>query len=47
MSKVLILTDSTAYLPETYIQTLPIRVTPLVLNWEGKTYRGRHRYSTQ
>jgi len=39
MSKVLILTDSTAYLPETYIQTLPIRVTPLVLNWEGKTYR--------
>jgi len=39
MSKVLIMTDSTAYLPDEFIRALPIQVIPLVLNWQGKTYR--------
>lgn len=39
MKKVAIVTDSTAYLPKEFIDTLPIRVVPLTLNWEGKSYR--------
>jgi len=39
MSKVVILTDSTAYLPQEYLDTLPIEVIPLSLIWDGKTYR--------
>jgi len=39
MSKVAIVTDSTAYLPQEYIDELPIRVVPLTLNWDGETYR--------
>ncbi len=39
MKKVAIVTDSTAYLPKEYIDTLPIRVVPLTLNWDGKSYR--------
>ncbi len=36
---VIILTDSTAYLPQDYVARHPIRVIPLTLNWEGQTYR--------
>ena len=39
MSSVSILTDSSAYLPKELIAKYPIRVVPLTLNWEGKTYR--------
>jgi DegV family protein with EDD domain len=39
MKKVAIVTDSTAYLPQNYIDSLPIRVVPLSLTWEGQTYR--------
>lgn len=39
MNKVVILTDSTTYLPQNYIDSLPIEVIPLSLIWEGNTYR--------
>ncbi len=39
MSNVVILTDSTAYIPKEISQMLPIRVVPLSLILEGKTYR--------
>lgn len=39
MKKVAIVTDSTAYLPQEYIDDLNIKVVPLTLNWDGKTYR--------
>ncbi len=39
MSKVIILTDSTAYLPQEYVDSLPIDILPLLVNWDGKTYR--------
>jgi DegV family protein with EDD domain len=39
MNPVLILTDSSAYLPAEYVERYPIRVIPLTLNWDGKTYR--------
>lgn len=39
MKKVAIVTDSTAYLPQEFIESLPIRVVPLTVNWDGKTYR--------
>ncbi|MCX6056395.1 MAG: DegV family protein [Chloroflexi bacterium] len=39
MKKVAIVTDSTAYLPQEYLDSLPIHVVPLTLNWDGKTYR--------
>ena len=39
MNKVAIVTDSTAYLPQSYIDDLSINVVPLSLNWEGKNYR--------
>ena len=39
MSKVIVLTDSTAYIPQKYIDSLPIEVVPLLVTWDGKTYR--------
>lgn len=39
MNKVSIVTDSTAYLPQEFIDSLGISVVPLSLNWDGKTYR--------
>jgi len=39
MKKVAIVTDSTAYLPQEYVDSLPIRVVPLTVNWDGETYR--------
>lgn len=39
MNKVFIVTDSTAYLPQEYIDELPIKVVPLTVNWDGETYR--------
>lgn len=39
MNPVIILTDSTDYLPAELVASLPIRVLPLTLNWDGKTYR--------
>jgi DegV family protein with EDD domain len=38
MNKVVILTDSTAYIPQEYIDSLPIEVIPLSVIWDGKTY---------
>ncbi len=39
MNPVIILTDSSAYLPAELVASLPIRVLPLTVNWDGKTYR--------
>lgn len=39
MNKVSIVTDSTAYLPQEYIDSLGITIVPLTVNWDGKTYR--------
>ncbi len=39
MSKVVIVTDSTAYLPQSYVDDLGVEVVPLTLNWDGKSYR--------
>lgn len=39
MSPVMILTDSSAYLPPDLVACHPIRVIPLTLNWEGQIYR--------
>ena len=39
MSKVAIVTDSTAYLPEELIKQYNITVLPLSIIWEGKSYR--------
>ena len=39
MNKVIILTDSTAYIPQEYVDSLPIRVLPLSVIWDGKSYR--------
>ncbi len=39
MSRVTIVTDSTAYLPQEYVQQYSIRVIPLTFTWDGKTYR--------
>ena len=38
MSKVAIVTDSTAYIPKEYIEQYNITVVPLVLIWGEKTY---------
>jgi fatty acid-binding protein DegV len=35
MSKVVILTDSTAYLPDELVAEYNIRVLPLAIIWEG------------
>ncbi len=39
MHPVMILTDSSAYLPPELVASYPIRVIPLTLNWDGQTYR--------
>ncbi len=39
MSKVRILTDSSAYLPQAYVDQLNIHVLPLILILDGKEYR--------
>jgi len=39
MTGVLIITDSSAYLPQKYIDQYGIDVLPLSLIWEGQTYR--------
>ncbi len=39
MKKVVIVTDSTAYLPDKYLEELNIKVVPLTVNWDGKSYR--------
>lgn len=39
MKKVAILTDSSAYLPQSIVEDLGIHVVPLTLHWEGESYR--------
>lgn len=39
MKKVAIVTDSTAYLPQQYVDEFGIHVLPLTLQWDGKSYR--------
>jgi DegV family protein with EDD domain len=39
MSKVVILTDSTACIPQEYVDSLPIKIIPLSVIWDGKSYR--------
>jgi DegV family protein with EDD domain len=39
MSKVVVVTDSTAYIPQELLQRHGIRVAPLYVNWDGRTYR--------
>ena len=38
MDKVIIATDSSAYLPKDYVDQFQIPVLPLTVNWEGKSY---------
>ncbi len=38
MDKVIIATDSSAYLPKEYVDQYQIPVLPLIVNWEGKSY---------
>lgn len=38
MKKVIVITDSSAYLPPFQTDSLPIEVIPLYLTWEGKSY---------
>ena len=39
MNKVVIVSDSTAYLPQNYVDDLGIQIVPLTLNWDGVSYR--------
>jgi DegV family protein with EDD domain len=39
MNKVVVITDSSAYLPQKYVDELGVVVLPLTLNWEGVNYR--------
>lgn len=39
MKKVVVMTDSSAYLPQQYVEELGIVVLPLTLNWDGVNYR--------
>lgn len=39
MSRIAVVTDSTAYIPEDLLQKYGIRVVPVRLIWEGVTYR--------
>jgi DegV family protein with EDD domain len=39
MSKIAIITDSTAYLPKEFVDRHNIRVVPLKIHWNEKTYR--------
>ena len=38
MKKVKIFTDSTAYIPQEYVDKYDIGIIPLTLNWLGKSY---------
>ncbi len=38
MKKVKIFTDSTAYIPQDYVDKYDIGIIPLTLNWLGKSY---------
>jgi len=38
MNRVIIATDSSAYLPKEYVDQFQIPVLPLTVNWEGKSY---------
>jgi DegV family protein with EDD domain len=38
MNKVIIATDSSAYLPKEHVDRYQIPVLPLIVNWEGKSY---------
>lgn len=38
MNNVIIVTDSSAYLPKAYVDQYQIPVVPLMVNWEGKSY---------
>ena len=38
MKKVAIVTDSSAYLPQEFVDALGIHVLPLTLHWDGETY---------
>ena len=38
MNNVIIVTDSSAYLPKAYVDQYQIPVVPLTVNWEGKSY---------
>jgi len=39
MNKVIIVTDSSAYLPQTIVDQYQIPILPLILTWQGKQYR--------
>lgn len=39
MKKVAIITDSTAYLPQSIVEELGICTVPLTLHWDGESYR--------
>jgi DegV family protein with EDD domain len=39
MAKVVVVTDSTAYIPADLIQRHGLQVAPLYVNWDGQTYR--------
>lgn len=39
MKKVVIVTDSTAYLPQEYVEDLGVSVVPLTFTWDGVSYR--------
>lgn len=39
MNPVVIVTDSSAYLPDEIIAGYPVRVLPLTVNWDGRSYR--------
>lgn len=39
MKKVAIVTDSTAYLPQRYVDEFGVTVLPLTLHWDGESYR--------
>ncbi|MCK4490859.1 MAG: DegV family protein, partial [Anaerolineales bacterium] len=39
MSKIAIVTDSSAYLPKAFVDRHNIRVVPLKIHWNEKTYR--------
>ncbi len=38
MKKVAIVTDSSAYLPQEFVDSLGVHVVPLTLHWDGETY---------
>ena len=52
MNKVIIVTDSSAYLPQEIVEQYHLPILPLVLNWQGRQYRdgvdiSAHEFYTQ